>query len=29
MFAGRPFERVAYEPIAEWVTGCAQAIVRP
>jgi len=23
----RPFERVTYEPIAEWVTGCAQAIV--
>ena len=22
-------ERVTYEPIAEWVTGCAQAIVRP
>ncbi len=29
MFAGRPFERVTYEPIADWVTGCAQAIVRP
>jgi aromatic ring-opening dioxygenase catalytic subunit (LigB family) len=29
MFAGRKFERVTYEPIAEWVTGCAQAIVRP
>ncbi len=29
MFAGQPFERVAYEPIADWVTGCAQAIVRP
>ena len=29
MFADRPFERVVYEPIADWVTGCAQAIVRP
>ena len=28
-FAGRPFRRVFYEPIAGFVTGCAQGVVYP